>query len=366
MERLSALPQYQAHSHYLRGAIHLRQGRLIESLNEFSHSADHPELEVETLIMCGQALYQSQRAREAQQFWTKALRRNPSAVSAHRWLGILYYDLGAMDQAIVHLDKTSQLAPEDPRPDRLMGLIYKDYERFADAVPRYRESLRRNANHPDREQILLELAECQIRLSDYAGALESLEQCAPSPARMVLEAECYFARGQADLAQRLTRQALNAAPDDPSTLLLQGRIFLERGDAKAAVETLARAVQLHPMDYALHYNLSQAYNRTGEEENARQAAQRAEQLRTLREEFAALHLQAISAPMNADLRVQLGNLAVKLDRSDLAATWYRAALSLDPSHQEAAKALTAVAGKAGDSISSSLPQATSTLAREID
>jgi tetratricopeptide (TPR) repeat protein len=345
---LEQFPSYRPHAHYLRGMLLLRQGRLIESLNEFSYSADHPELEADTLVSAGQALYQAGRIGEAHRFWTKALQSNPGSVNAHRWLGVLYYDLGAMDQAIVHLKEASHLAPDDPRPDRLLGLIYKDYERYSEAVPHYQESLRRSANQADQEQIRLELAESQVKLSAYQDALKSLEACPDSPRKLALEAECYFGLGDLERASQLTQSALEKSPILAEALLLQGRIHLAQGDAPAAIEVLSQGARMHPHDYAIHYNLSQAYSRAGDQANAATYAARAEALKKLWEEFADLHLQAISRPSDIDVRFRLGETASQLGRKDLAVNWYRAVLGLDPNHEAAAKAL-AQLQTAGDS-----------------
>jgi tetratricopeptide (TPR) repeat protein len=103
---------------------------------------------------------------------------------------------------------------------------------------------------------------------------------------------------------------------------------------------------MHPHDYAIHYNLSQAYGRTGEHAQAAALAARADELKRLWEEFADLHLQAIGRPSDADVRFRLGEIASQLERKDLAVNWYRAALNLAPNHKEAATALAQLQGQA--------------------
>jgi uncharacterized protein YdiU (UPF0061 family) len=53
--------------------------------------------------------------------------------------------------------------------DRLLRI--NQIEDYAGAVESYRESLRRDADPPDRQEILLELADCEIRLRQYEAAM---------------------------------------------------------------------------------------------------------------------------------------------------------------------------------------------------
>jgi len=339
IERLEGAPEYAAHRCYLKGSLLLRKGDLTGSLAEFAQAVDQPEFEVDALILSGQALYQMRHAAEAHRLWERALKLNPASINAHRWLGVLYYDLGAIDLALTHLEQASRLAPDDPRPARLMGLICKDFERYPAAVGWYQECLARDADQPDHDQILLELAESQIKLSQYDSALGTLERCVRSAEQLALQAECHYGLGDADQAQRIIGEALELSPEYLPSLLLRGRILLEKGHAAETAETLSRAAALSPKDYSVHHVLVQAYARLGEQTKAREHSELAEKYKNASIEFSELHLRASKEPLNADLRYQLGKMAQELDRVDLARMWFKAALAIDPTHAGAAKAL---------------------------
>jgi len=314
IDELQQTPAYALHGRYLQGCLLLRKGRLTEALEEFRQAVHQPELEIDTMVLAGQTLYQMGRAGDAHQAWKQALKLNPAQVNANRWLGVLYYNLGAMEDALTHLEAVSHLAPDDPRPDRLMGLIYKDFERYKEAVDRYQESLRRDANQHDRDQILIELAESQVRISDYTSALAILKNCMHSPKMQTLEAECHFGLSDREEATRLTVEALKTSFEELTLLRLYGRILLGRGDSNKAIEVLSHAASLHPMDYSIQYNLAQAFSHEGNQTLAQQHAQRAEQLKHQWREFTSLHTRAIGEPSNADIRYQLGRMAQQLGR----------------------------------------------------
>ncbi|MCA9121225.1 MAG: tetratricopeptide repeat protein [Planctomycetaceae bacterium] len=330
---------YVGHCNLLEGAILLRNGDYVQSLYSLRTAAEEPVLEVEALILAGQAQYQLHRAGEAHELWRRALKLNPAAVEAHRWMGVLYYDLGAMDQAMEHLERVSKLAPQDYRPDRLMGLICKDYEKYQTAIDHYQESLNRNPNQPNRNVVLMELAESQVNATDFQGALTTLKSCQDSIERATLEAECLFATGDTEQASELTTQVLDKEPEHLSAVRLRARILLAGGKFNEAIELLRSAADSHPKDHQLWYLLSQACSKAGDETNAAKALQESETLKNAWLEFSRLNTEAIYQPLNSDLRYQLGVLALELSRPDLAEGWFRATLALAPDHEQAAKAL---------------------------
>jgi tetratricopeptide (TPR) repeat protein len=330
---------YEPHRHFLRGALLLEQRQHLRALEEFGYAVDHPELRVDTLTLAGQAAYRAGQWQNAVGLLQQALELAPDSLPALRWLASSYYDLGLNDAAVATLLRIAELDPQDPRPHRLLGLMYKDFENYAAAVDFYRESLRRSQQQPDHNQILIELADCQINLQQHDPALETLSGCVPHPERWVREAECHYGQGRADVANALLQQALNEDPAHLAGLLLAGTIALERGDIDSAVEAFSRAVVAWPRDYTANFKLSQALRRAGRNEQADRVAQTADEIKRTREEFSGLHETAGEQPNNADVRCRLGILANQLGRPDLARVWFRAALAIDPAHAETLRQL---------------------------
>lgn len=336
IELLGSDPRYAMHQAFLRGTMLMQAGRPLEALEQFKISLDHPDLELQTLIVSGQAHYQLGSAGTAKLLWEKALALDPDAVDAHRWLGVLYYDLGAMDHAQTHLTRVSELDPDDPRPDRLMGLINKDYERPHIAIGHYRESLRRAPEGADVEAVRLELAECEVAQREFQPALETVRDCSPSVRKQVIEAACHLNLGDGALARRLIDQALDVAPRDLDALLLKGEILLAAGETAQAVDVLERAVEYHPHDFQARFDFAQALGRTDDKQRAEEQQAIADKIRDQWSDFWELHVKAIDQPTDAEARYQLGLLAQQLGRADLARNWLQAALAIDPTHAGAA------------------------------
>lgn len=339
LAQLEKHPGFEAHCSFLRGALLLRRGQLYPALNQFEHSVKHPELRVLTLVLSGEALYRTGDLRNAIWVLHQAVEAAPEAVGAERWLASAYYDLGLMNHAADHLRRIAELDPADPRPHRLLGLIYTDFRRYDLAVECYRESLRRDQRQPDRDAILIELASCHLKRGEFDAALAALADCKPSPDRWAAEAECCAGAGRTDEALRLLGQALGHSPAHLPSLLLKGTILLTQGKPAEAVEVLSRAAAAFPKDYAVQSRLARAYLALGKKDLAQQHEQAADQIQRLYREFTALHQTAANESANVEVRYRLGLIARQLGRPDLARVWFRAAVGIDPAHAGARREL---------------------------
>lgn len=330
LRELKASQPDSPHARFVQGAMLLEKGYYDPALDELSQARQDPELETASLTLMGQAWCRLGRHVEAEAALQQVLKHEPDSVDAHRWLAASYYDLGLIDKAALHLQRTAQLAPADPRPHRLLGLMHKDFERYEDAIPLYEESLRRKSDQDGAAEIRQELAICQIKSRRYGDALKTLEQCPDSPEFEVLRAECHHGKGRAKTAKAMLERALAQEGDNLDGLLLRGTILLEEGDARAAIDAFQRAIKHHPKDYTAHFRLAQAYGNAGEQELSEGQQEIAERIRVIRHEFSQLHKTASKNPNNVDVRLRLAFLARELDRPDLAEVWLRSAAALRP------------------------------------
>jgi len=339
LARLQGNKPYTTQRAFLQGALLLKQGHLDAALDQLRTCYDHPDLKLEAFVLSGQALYQMGLAGNAKLQWEQALRLDPNALDAHRWLGAMYFDLGAMDQALAHLQRVSELDPRDARADRLAGLINKDYERPHLAIPQYRRSLERDPQQADAENVRLELAECEFKQREFESALATLEKCPPSVRKWTIQGQCHLSLGRPELAAELVDQALAEAPQDLDAGLLKMSLLLAAGEIDAAVALAAQSVEQHPHDYHARFQYAQTLRRQGKDEEAARQEQVSEELRQTWSRFSDLHIEAIDQPTNADLRLELGQLAKKLGQLKLARTWFQAALAINPASEQAAREL---------------------------
>jgi tetratricopeptide (TPR) repeat protein len=317
----------------------LRGGRLVQAIVQFGFAKEHPDTAALAYALSGEALCRGRQFRDADRILTTAGQLDPSYTDTHRWLAALYYDIGAMEHAREQLEIVAEQAPGDPRPKRLLGEIHRDFEKYDLAVDAYRESLRRDPNQPKREELLVDLAECLLKLRRFEEAREVLRECPRSARSLTLEAETFYEAGENGPAKKPLEEALALDSSYLGAMRLKARMALDANGPTLAAQILRRAVELHPKDHLAHYYLVQAYRRLGERQLAEKHLQVSRDLRALFQKFADLNQKAIKSPADAEIRYQLGVLAGQLDKRELARSWLEHALALDPNHAAARQAL---------------------------
>lgn len=324
----------QSRRSLLQGRLFLEEGKLFAARQTLAESLADAQLHIEANYWSGAASYAIGDTIAAEQYWLEVLQAAANHTDTHRSLAMIYYDRGAIDHAVQHLNEVARLAPADARPYRLLGLIHKDYERYGEAATFYRQALARELTATTRQQVNIELAEALIKTRSYQDALDTLQTVPASPDIQVLQAECMIGLGNSAPAAELLDQVLKQQPEHFSALSERAGVYLEQQQYDSAIELLQRAIQLKPADYLATFRLAQSLRAAGKTLEAEQAAQRANDIKTKRERFSKLHQDATARPQDAQVRIELGELAADLDMPELSVTWYRAALDLDPQNKE--------------------------------
>jgi tetratricopeptide (TPR) repeat protein len=339
-ESLEQQVGYGPHASLLLGAAHLRTGRPDRAVDELQFAWDHPDTRVVASTLLGEAYYRLNDIRRAQMVLNRVVTSlDKDYAPAHRWLAAIYFDLGAMSQALYHLEQVARLDPNDPRPHRTMAYIRKDFGNGAGAIDDYLESLRRDPNQVDRDSILLELAGVYHRLHQDREALKTLAKLKPDAASMALTAECHYSLGDADKAMKAVEQALKLDPDYVPAMLTKGAMLTAAGKHDQAAKVLERAVALRPKEFTARYALAQAYLRLGRKAEADEHMKVVRELKEGLDLYTRLMQQSIDEPGNAQVRFQLGTLAMDLGMDGIDENWFKAALAIDPQHQEARRML---------------------------
>ena len=343
--RLQARREYEPQASLIAGILLLQEQKLDEALGEFRFAVNHPDTRVLARTLIGRTLCQQHRFQDGERNLLAALQFDPGQAEAHRWLGVLYYDVGAMQQAEVHLRHAAELVPFDPKPPRLLGLIHSDVHDLQAALSNYTEAVRRDAAHPgqmkpgDRQELLVELAGTQVQLLRYSEALATLRDANETADVLALRAECHNAQGDSGRSHDCLDAALRFDPSHSRSLRVKGRLALDSNDPAAALGFLERALEKHPRDQSLHFLLSRAHHRLGHEEPAKRHAETYEELGELGRQFAELNQRAALEPKQPHICFQLGLLAERLAMREAAANWYRATLTRDPGHAGARRRL---------------------------
>lgn len=332
----------QAHAALLRGWLMLqskkadeggRTGAILEELNDAA--TDDEDNRALALALLGRTRYENGELTDALLLLEQSLRLDPDEVEAHRWAGVVLYDLGMLMPAIPHLEEVARREPGNGRPHRLLGIIHRergaiigDAFAFQAAVEAYQESLKRDPEQEDADEIRVELGRCLVYRNEWDEALEAVRPCFDSPDSLTLRAECYYAKGEIDRAMQCVDLALEQYPANAYALSVKATLAMAKRDIRQAADLLERAVKEKPADYNLRYRLVQAYRHLGDEELAARHVDDMEALLKMMEEQKDLMRRALT-DSEASIRYRLADLAERLDEPKMAETWRNAAQMLD-------------------------------------
>ena len=322
---LKKYPEYQSHVQFLEGAALLRAGQLDEAIRVFSVEPPFGEMRLATLLLTGESLYRLGRLSEAEALFRDLVAEQPQDPELHRWLATIYYDLGALAEAIEHLIVLVELKPDDYRPLWLLGHLHFDFEYYELAVARFRQALALAPPADQRIEITTKLGRALVRQRDYSEALKVLADVSLTPEILVLQAESYLAVGNRGQAEELLSQAEALDSSYLQLFVLKGRMLLEDGQAELALPLLKKAVGLDPHNYETRYQLSQALQRLGDKDAAEAELSQMKKSKELREKLTKLHFEAFSRPRDPEIRQQLAEVCTQLGKPELAEMWQQAA-----------------------------------------
>ena len=206
-------PETAPYARLLRGAVLMRSGKPKQALDQFALLIPKGRIRLPALLLTTECLYRLGRLGEAEHLARQVTLEHPDNPDARRWLGAIYYDLGANTQAIVELQKLAELQPDDYAPHRLIGIMYLDFEQNKEAIEHFRKALRRSPPKEVQIDLRENLARALVAQRAYADALQELESAPATPRVLALRAECYWSLNQKERAERLLEQARRQSPD---------------------------------------------------------------------------------------------------------------------------------------------------------
>jgi predicted Zn-dependent protease len=324
-QALEHAPDLAGHVRVLDAAVSVKSGRPEAAISKLARVEPTGDLRRPVLFYTAQALYQQKRLVEAEGLLRLLTTEFPDDADAFRWLGIVEYDLGAFDSARSTLLRLAELAPNDFRPHRLLGLMHLDFEAYAEAVPDYERALERSPPADVRTDILLELARALIAIRRYEDAIARLEQAPVSARSRALLAKCLFNTGEMDRAKQKLNEARSLDPGDRDVLMLDVEIASTEKRHDDALRALTQVVTLFPHDLECRYRLGVLLQQRGDAAGSERELARWQKEKDLVDRLSDLNLTAVAEPHNAEVRLQLAEVCEQLEKPELAKMWRDAA-----------------------------------------
>jgi tetratricopeptide (TPR) repeat protein len=193
--------------------------------------------------------------------------------------------------------------------------------------------------------VCLEYAESLFHLKQFDEARAMLADCPPSVKSLGLTAECFREEGRRQEAHAVIDQLLQGEPPhDLMPLLFKGGLAIDDQDGETAVRVLSEAVSQNPKLEQARAMLATAYRLAGQPDEAAAEEAAAARLREQWSRLEELNAKVEAEPENVEALVNAGVAARELDRLDLAARYFSAALRIDPENAAAKAGLAGIPG----------------------
>lgn len=285
LEKARTLDPELAEPYYYQGIIHQRWQQYDLALTSYGNArerdADNPSYTLAEAEMLAQLSRVGQAIAVLE---VKAVYFDQNA-AIRAMLGHLYRRQADHTQAVYWFKQASMLAPDDhklaeelarsqmasgqygPAASTLRQLMYTNYAKTRDDLHRLlAEAYQSNGQnreargvyqqltreHPTGIEDWFKLGELNLRLEDYAAALQSanrLINLAPEDHRgYTLAGMVWHKRGRTDRALSMFDRAAEAAPDSTTPLILRGMALQRDGRPAAAAQAYEQALQIDPDD----------------------------------------------------------------------------------------------------------------------
>ena len=220
------------------GDVARREGKLHESIRDFSEALrllpDNPEAHDNL----GLALIRTGQAQEAIAHYTEALRLKPDYPEAHNHLGIALARTGRLDEATTHFAEAIRLDPEGSDAHFNLANVLVREGRLGEAARHYDEALRLQPDY-----------------ADYVDAHITLGNILTQ-------------QGRLDEAVAHYKAALRLSPDDAAAHQNLGTALAQQGRLDEAIAHYAVVIRLKPRWAEAYANLGLALTQAGRSEDA--------------------------------------------------------------------------------------------------
>jgi tetratricopeptide (TPR) repeat protein len=211
----------------------------------------------------------------------KAVAEKPDDPKLQQLVAVVALAQGRVDDAIKGLEHAIEIAPDDMTSYQQLADLYVRTGRTSQTIDIYEKALERKPDQPRIHHFLGVLYEYggkpDLAVTHYEQAIKLSPDLAESKNNL---AYLYAESGKnLDRALDLAQDAKALLPDDPNTADTLGWVLFRRGVPSAAIGYLKEAeAGVKPEDATLgiiRHHLAQAYEASGDKENARTTLDRA-------------------------------------------------------------------------------------------
>jgi len=256
----------------------------------------------------------------------KMVRQHPQSAQAYALLGSVYLEQGKTAQAIAACEEALRIDPQTELAYRQLAAAYRREGHLEQALASLNQAI---ALHPDNVRSYLEAAEMlqdqeapEVALMVVSAALEHYPH---SPELRQCRLELYFELGRYEEAIREAQTLLRSSPDHIRALEFLAASYFYQGKLEEALQVNGRLLALAPLVPHYHLRMGALCHEMGDWQRAMEEYQRTIELSD-QDELAAEAWEAIALldesqlPLVMMLAAESPSFRRKLQQDPIAAT----------------------------------------------
>jgi tetratricopeptide (TPR) repeat protein len=309
------------------GDFYLKRGIGSLAIPEYEKAVGLDSTDIDLRFALGRALAFDQRYEEAIEQYKWVAEQNPDYAGAQLALGDIFYRAGQAKlayyaEARPHLEKYTQLMPNDPKGWSLLGRDLFFLKLKDEAAVALQKAMDLGDKSKDMYTVLFRV---KVDRKDWPGALEAIKNGEPNNSDLLKLAQVHAFMGnqsQADSVYRSLLEKDSLSSDGKFAMLELAKAQYRLKDYPTAIGTLTRRIALDPNNDEAYYFRGLSYK----------------EMKQLPEAVADLRQAFVLAPTKADRAFWLGVTLTQADSVDAAIEAFRATVALDSTSKNAAVA----------------------------
>ena len=336
IEALKKYPEFAGQRKLLEGMLILGKSKPLLAIPMFQEAAKEPKIRIKALTMLGNAYMRSSQSAKCVATFETALQEDPDTDEARLTLAFVLKDMISWDEAQKHL---AVLMERKYKPDvvhQMLGDMYAELDRPADAANEYAAALKADPNNPSNSLRASRLVKCRLQTGDLSGLDEFLPGVDSAGVRESANAMLLMEKDEAQKALSGLEHALHESPVDATANLAYAKVMEKIGTREKAIEALVslqRPLSIQTRNASLLEVVARLATIAGDEKMAVAAQQNVEQLRDLESQFAEKLNEVIKTRDGAEARMELGDLALAIGRYEFAGSIYHSVSFIDQSKE---------------------------------
>ncbi|MEN8263401.1 MAG: tetratricopeptide repeat protein [Nitrospirota bacterium] len=202
---------------------------------------------------------------------TTESRKDIIKAETHSKLGHAYMNKGQLNDAFVEFHKSIRLNPENKRSLNFLGYISTKFKNYDDAVSYYKRAI---AIDPDYSDAINNLGVAYAEIKNWDEAIKQFKSALGNPLYKTPERAysnlgyAYYQKGAYTDAEEALEEALLRNPVLPRAFYILGLIYVKFHENESAIKEFIKAIGIMPYYMEAHWELANAYLRSGENEKA--------------------------------------------------------------------------------------------------